>query len=71
MKLRLHTIAHFVAMLIHAIAALDISGFVGFLPHKTASWIMVIVGGAQSLIAIYNHFFNPDGTPAQAAWQPK
>ena len=56
---------------------LQILGFVGSagtlvlpqIPDKYKPFIVLAISAAQGLLAWFNHYYNPDGTPAAVAYK--
>lgn len=42
--------------------------FSGVVPAKYQPFVSLALALVNAGLAWYNHYFNPDGTPAQAAW---
>jgi hypothetical protein len=40
----------------------------GVVPPKYMPFVTAGLSIIQGLLALYNHFFNPDGTPAAVSW---
>ena len=66
MKLSTHLIWQALAMILQAA-----NQYSDVLPPKWKPFAALGVGLIQVLLAWRAHYFNPDGTPAQAAWLPK
>lgn len=66
MKRSTHIFIQLVA-LIAQFANLDLSSY----PHTAQLTIGLVLALAQAVVAWYNHNFNPDGTPATVAYEPK
>jgi hypothetical protein len=49
----------------------NVPGVIPLLPSKYAVVVGLGLGVIQSVLALVNHFYNPDGTSAKAAWIPK
>lgn len=65
----MQSVSHIAAQLVLT-AAQGANLWTPLIPQKHQPLAALILATLQGTIGILNHYFNPDGTPAQAAWEP-
>jgi hypothetical protein len=71
MTAKAHGAIHAILMALQAANIGDIAGYTHVLPPKYATAALFLVAAVQALIGVWNHYYNPDGTPAQVAYLPR
>lgn len=65
MTFRTHLIIQFALMVLQGAVAKHL------LPEMAHEWAALVLSAAQLVLAAAAHQRNPDGTPAQVAWEPE
>ena len=61
MKISTHVIFQLLAVVLQVLNFTS-----GVVPPHYQPYVMVVISVLQAALAAYNHYFNPDGTPAQS-----
>jgi hypothetical protein len=64
MKVSLHVIYQIFSTVVSVGALLSPS-----VPEKAKPYVVLVVSLAQGFVAWYNHYYNPDGTPASVSYK--
>ncbi len=67
MKSSTHAIVQALLATLQGLNAASLSGHLAFLPPKWSAVAVFALTTLQGAIALYNHYFNPDGTPAKSS----
>lgn len=65
----MQSISHIIVQIV-LMAAQGVNIWIPLIPVKYQPLAALILATLQGIVGITNHYFNPDGTPAQASWQP-
>lgn len=64
MTSKIHGVLQLVLGAVQAVNVANVQHYATFLPEKYAAVLIFVVSGLQGGLAIYNHYFNPNGTTA-------